>query len=123
MPDPKPPVYPSMPPAPAPKPPEPPKRFDNPNQDPNHPANITQPRDMRPGAERDRIEGAVYSRENMMTEQEKAAVAKGGGDSARTPYPTGDPPPPSEVTIRGQGIKGGPDQPAAKPDEAKKPVK
>jgi hypothetical protein len=81
--------------------------------------------------------------EDLMTEQEKdktAAVPGVGpvspaeaplpvaesmedlGIGPRTPYPTGNPPPPSETTTMGQGIKGVTDKPAAKPGEVKGPV-
>jgi hypothetical protein len=95
---------------------------DNRDQDPNHPANITQPRDMRPAAERDRIEGPVYAPENLMTEQEKDAARNAPGSSAKQPYPTGEPPPPSESVSYGQGIKGATDVPSAKPGSASGPA-
>jgi hypothetical protein len=114
MPDPRPPVYPSMPPAPQPPAPKP------------APAAAT------PGS---------LPAADMMTEQEKdqSGTVKGVGPVSpaevspgpvetieeqgigpRTPYPTGSPPPPSEITIRGQGIKGVTDKPAVKPGEAAK---
>jgi hypothetical protein len=39
------------------------------------------------------------------------------GIGPRTPYPSGNPPPPAEDTTRSQGIKGVTDKPAAKPDK------
>ena len=117
-----------------------PGHIDNRDQDPNDPANKTPSKDVRPLAERDHIEGAVYSTENLMTEQEKDAgnetmgvgpitppevepvpveTIQEQGIGPRTPYPTGDPPPPSESLTIGQGIKGVTDKPVTKPDEAK----
>jgi len=117
--------------------------IDNRDQDPSNPANRTQPKDTRPGAERDRIEGAVYSAENLMTEQEKDAGNKsmGVGPLAqsenspgpvttmeeqnigpRTPYPTGSPPPPAESTTYAQGVKGVTDKPSAKPHSSSGPA-
>ena len=147
---------PRTPPQPAPQPAAPPadkpaadrragegRRFDNLTQDPNHPANRTPAKDTRPGAERDRIEGPVYSSENLMTEQEKDAsgesmgvgpLAKSEhtsgpvetiedqGIGPRTPYPDGDPPPPSESVSYGQGIKGATDKPQAKPGSSSGPA-
>jgi hypothetical protein len=111
-------------------------RFDNANQDPDHPMNRTLPKDVRPGAERDRIEGPVYASDNLMTEQEKDATgdslgvgplaqsehASGPvetveqlGIGPRTPYPEGDPPSPAESITYSQGIKGVTDKAQAKP--------
>ena len=118
-------------------------RIENRDQDPRDPANKTGAKDMRPGAERDHIEGDVYSSENLMTEQEKDAgnESMGVGPLAqseetagpvetmedlgigpRTPYPTGDPPPPSEGTTFSQGIKGVTDKPSAKPGSSSGPA-
>lgn len=117
-------------------------RFDNPDQDPNHPANRTQAKDPKaPGP--DHIQGPVYTSDNLRTEQEKDA----GGESLgvgplarsehgpdpvetieqlgigpRTPYPFGDPPPPSESITYGQGIKGVTDKPRAEPSSAAGPA-
>ena len=81
--------------------------------------------------------------ENLMTEQEKdktapvpgvgpvspaeaplpvAETMEDLGIGPRTPYPTGNPPPPSEVTTMGQGVKGVTDRPAVKPGEVKGPL-
>jgi hypothetical protein len=120
-----------------------PGHFDNPSQDPNHPSNKTLSKDMRPGAERDHIEGPVYTSENLRTEQEKDAendslgigplsrsehtsgpveTIEDQGIGPRTPYPFGDPPPPSESVSYGQGIKGGTDKPSAKPGSSSGPA-
>jgi hypothetical protein len=117
--------------------------FSNADQDPDNPANRTQPRDTRPGAERDRIEGAVYAGKNLMTEQEKDAGGRSLGVGPmtesentpgpvetmedldigpRTPYPTGDPPPPAESATFSQGIKGVTDKPSAKPNSSSGPA-
>jgi hypothetical protein len=115
---------------------------DNLAQDPNHPMNKTPATDTRPAAERDRIDGPVYSSENLRTEQEKDAGNKSLGVGPltrteppppaetiedlgigpRTPYPTGNPPPPSESIVYGQGIKGVTDKPVVKPGETKTPA-
>jgi hypothetical protein len=116
---------------------------DNRDQDPNNPANRTQPKDVRPAAERDRIEGPVYASENLRTEQEKDAAGESLGIGPlsksevspgpvetiedlgigpRTPYPDGDPPPPSESISYGQGIKGATDKPQAKPGSSSGPA-
>ena len=98
----------------------------NRDQDPNHPANKT-PASTREPAPRSAAEGFSIPAADMLTEQEKAAA--GGGEGAgvgpitaaehttgpvetiedqgigpRTPYPTGNPPPDSEVITRSQGI-------------------
>jgi len=139
-----PPQQPPRPQAPAaPAPAKPAARADNINQDPNNPANQTQPRDTRPAAERDRIEGAVYSSDNLRTEQEKDAGGKSMGVGPmtksentpgpvetmedqnigpRTPYPTGSPPPPAESQTFSQGIKGVTDKPSAKPGSSSGPA-
>jgi len=117
--------------------------IDNRDQDPNNPANRTQPKDTRPAAERDRIEGDVYSGQNLMTEQEKDAGGRSMGVGAlsqsentpgpvetmedlgigpRTPYPTGDPAPPAESSTFSQGIKGVTDKPSAKPNSSTGPA-
>jgi len=117
--------------------------IDNRDQDPNNPANRTEPKDTRPAAERDRIEGDVYAARNMMTEQEKDAGNRsmGVGPMAqsesspglvttmedlgigpRTPYPTGDPPPPAESATFSHGIKGVTDKPSAKPGSSSGPA-
>ena len=117
--------------------------IDNRDQDPNDPANKTLPKDVRPAAERDHIEGAVYSSENQMTTQERDAQGESLGIGPlsrsenspgpvetmedlgigpRTPYPFGDPPPPSESVTYGQGIKGVTDKPSAKPGSASGPA-
>lgn len=97
------------------------KHFDNRDQDPDHPANKTPAKDPNaPGS--DHIPGAVYSHENLMTEQEKDAARNAPGSGAKQPYPTGDPPPPSESVSYGQGIKGVTDQPGAKPGSSSGPA-
>ena len=117
--------------------------IDNRDQDPDDPANRTGARDMRPGAERDRIEGDVYAGKNLMTEQEKDAgnesmgvgplaqsestsgpvtTIEDEGIGPRTPYPTGDPPGTAEGTTFMQGIKGVTDKPSAKPGSSSGPA-
>jgi hypothetical protein len=117
--------------------------FANATQDPDHPSNKSPARDTRPGAERDHIEGAVYSSKNLMTEQEKDASGRSLGVGPmtesenspgpvetmedldigpRTPYPTGDPPPPAESATYSQGIKGVTDKPSAKPNSSTGPA-
>jgi hypothetical protein len=117
--------------------------FANVDQDPDHPANRTQPKDTRPGAERDHIEGPVYASKNLMTEQEKDAggesmgvgpmaqseatsgpveTMEDQGIGPRTPYPTGSPPPPAESNTFAQGIKGVTDKPSAKPNSSTGPA-
>jgi hypothetical protein len=116
----------------------------NRDQDPNHPANRTAASD-RPAGERSYAEGFNVPPADLLTEQEKDAAsgAEGAGvgpvaPSAtttgpvetiedqgigpRTPYPTGDPAPPSEQTTYSQGIKGASDQPSAKPGASSGPV-
>jgi len=116
---------------------------DNISQDPNHPANKTPSKDMRPLAERDRIDGPVFTSENLRTEQEKdvdnesmgvgpvtpSAASPGPvltveeqGIGPRTPYPTGNPPPPVESVSYSQGIKGQTDKPRAEPSAASGPA-
>jgi hypothetical protein len=116
-------------------------RFDNPSQDPNHPSNKTLSPE-RPPVQRSPAEAFNVPADQLMTAQESdtssevkgvgpvspAEVSPGPvetiqdqGIGPRTPYPTGDPPPPSESMSRGQGIKGVTDQPALKPGETKGP--
>ena len=117
-------------------------RFDNPQQDPNHPLNKTQAQD--PNAPRaDNIAGPVYAADNLRTEQEKdtASDVPGVGPALppevepepietiqeqgigpRTPYPTGNPPPVHEGVTRSQGInKGRDDRSVPKPDKPLSP--
>jgi hypothetical protein len=133
---------PHTPPQPAKPPPPAAKAPDNIGQDPNHPANKTLSPE-RPPAPRSAAEGFNVPPEELMTAQESdqsgevpgvgpvspSEVSPGPvetieeqGIGPRTPYPTGDPPQPSELTIRGQGIKGVTDKPASKPGEAKAPA-
>ena len=126
-----------------------PARFQNRDQDPDHPANKTlspksdpQPRPV--------AEGVIVAPEEMRTEQEKDAAAGGAatagnvpgvgpapasevtsgpvetiedqGIGPRTPYPTGSPPPPSESVSYSQGIKGATDKPSAKPGSSSGPA-
>lgn len=121
-----------------------PGRIDNRDQDPNHPANITQPRD--PNAPT----SFSIPPEDLMTEQEKDAAAGGPatpgnvpgvgpapaseptsgpvetiedlGIGPKTPYPTGDPPPPYEDIKFGQGVKGRTDKTHATPGGGKGPI-
>jgi hypothetical protein len=102
--------------------------YANRDQDPSHPANTTQARDLNAPT--------TFSipPEDMLTEQEKAAVGSVGVDGTagvgpvspaehttgpvetiedqgigpRTPYPEGNPPPPDVETTRAQGVKGTP---------------
>ena len=107
-----------------------PGRIDNRDQDPNHPANKTPSLKGDP-APRPVAEGVTVPPEELLTEQEKAAVGSGAsGDTTagvgpvspaehttgpvetiedqgigpRTPYPVGNPPPPTEDTTLSQGI-------------------
>lgn len=64
----------------------------------------------------------TVSPEDFMTEQEKDAARNAPGSGAKQPYPTGDPPPPSESVSYGQGIKGVTDKPSAKPGSASGPA-
>lgn len=112
---------------------------DNINQDPNHPANKTLSPE-RPPTQRSAAEGFNIPPDQLMTAQESdrssevhgvgpvspPEVSPGSvetiqdqGIGPRTPYPTGNPPPPSESITRGQGIKGVTDKPVTKPDETK----
>lgn len=128
-----------------------PGHVDNRDQDPNHPANKT-PSPERRAMPRSEAEAFGIPPEEMLTEQEKAAVGSGtSGDTTagvgpanpaehttgpvetiadqgigpRTPYPTGNPPPPDEQTTMAQGIKGVTDRPHNEPDKPlrKEPVK
>ena len=116
-----------------------PNTIHNRDQDPNHPANNTVMPHTDP-APRPVAEGVTVPPEELLTEQEKAAVGSGpAGDTTagvgpvapaahttgpvetiedqgigpRTPYPTGNPPPPSESTSLSQGIWRG-DEPEAR---------
>jgi hypothetical protein len=125
-----------------PPPPSAPKPPDNRDQDPRHPANVTPSAPVQP-MPRSPAEGFGIPPDQLRTAQEAddtsevpgvgpvspAEVSPGPvetiqdqGIGPRTPYPTGDPPPPSETTIRGQGIKGATDKPVVKPDETKGPA-
>jgi hypothetical protein len=116
-------------------------KHDNPTQDPNHPSNKTLSPE-RPQVARSPAEAFNVPVDQLMTTQESdrssnvpgvgpatpAEVSPGPvetiqdqGIGPRTPYPTGDPPPPSESLTRGQGIKGVTDKPVTKPEEAKGP--
>jgi len=113
------------------------EHHDNPGQDPDHPSNRTLSPE-RPPVQRSPAEAFNVPADQLMTAQESdttsevpgvgpvspAEVSPGPvetieqqGIGPRTPYPSGDPPPPSESTTRGQGIKGVTDQPAVKPDK------
>lgn len=117
-------------------------RVDNPNQDPNHPANKTLSPE-RPPTQRSPAEAFNVPPADMMTAQE--ADQSGGvpgvgpvsppeispgpvetiqdqGIGPRTPYPTGSPPPPTETVSRSQGIKGAAEKTTVKPDEVKAPA-
>ena len=110
------------------KQPNTPNTIHNRDQDPDHPANTT----LSPKADpmpRPVAEGITVPPDEMLTEQEKLAAGAEGDPNAgvgpvsasrattgpvrtiedegigpRTPYPTGNPPPPSEETTLSQGI-------------------
>ena len=130
------------------KQPHTPNKISNRDQDPDHPANNT-PSLRGDPAPRPVAEGVTVPPEELLTEQEKAAVGSGvTGDTTagvgpvspaehttgpvetiedqgigpRTPYPTGDPPPAREETTLSQGIKGDADKPHTGPNERKGPV-
>lgn len=110
------------------KQPNTPNTIHNRDQDPNHPANRTlaNPGDPSP---RPVAEGVTVPPDELLTEQEKEAAGSGGdpragvgpyepsrstpgpaktiedeGIGPRTPYPTGNPPPPSVSAGLSQGI-------------------
>ena len=108
------------------------RRFDNPDQDPNHPANKTLSPASRTGAAfeadafrmtsetddragKDAAAGATGDATSPASVRSPAAEHTTGpvetiedqGIGPRTPYPTGNPPPRCETT-RSQGIKGAP---------------
>ena len=128
------------------KQPNTPNTIHNRDQDPDHPANTTQSRTGDPSP-RPVAEGLTVPPEELLTEQEKEAAA--GGENAgvgpvtpsavttgpaetiedqgigpRTPYPTGNPPPPSEQVVYSQGIWRGDENEieARGPNERKGPV-
>jgi hypothetical protein len=117
----------------------------NRDQDPNHPANKTLSPKADP-APRPVAEGITVPPEELLTEQEKDAVGSGAsGDTTagvgpvapaahttgpvetiedqgigpRTPYPTGNPPPPREETTLSQGIWRGDEDGANAPNSAR----
>jgi hypothetical protein len=108
----------------------------NRDQDPNHPANTT----LSPDPNAPKTFAAVP--DDMLTEQEKdtsselpgvgpasaSEVSPGPvetiemqGIGPRTPYPTGNPPPPEQVVTGSQGIKGSTDKPHETPSEHRAP--
>ena len=117
------------------KQPKGPGHIDNRDQDPDHPANKTLSPGYKP-VQRSDAEQFNVPPEDLLTEQEKDVVGTGGTDvtagvgpvspaehttgpvetiedqgiGPRTPYPTGNPPPPTEETTMSQGIWRG-DQP------------
>ena len=121
--------------------------IDNRDQDPSHPANVTQSpkRDAMPRSE---AEPFNIPPEELLTEQEKDAMAGGPatdgnvpgvgpaaasehttgpvetiedqGIGPKTPYPTGDPPATREEITRSQGIKKPDDPDPDKPDHVKR---
>jgi hypothetical protein len=120
-------------------------KIENRDQDPNHPANKTLSPKIDP-APRPVAEGITVAPEEMLTEQEKDAA--GGGENAgvgpvtpsavttgpvetiedqgigpRTPYPTGNPPPPDESTTLSQGIWKGDEAEARDTPNERKTVK
>jgi len=119
------------------KQPNTPNTIHNRDQDPDHPQNNT-PAYRGDPAPRPVAEGVHVAPEEMMTEQEKLAADAGGDPNAgvgpvtpaayttgpvetvedlgigpRTPYPTGNPPPPREDVTVSQGIWQG-DEPEAR---------
>ena len=106
-----------------------PNTIDNRDQDPDHPANKTLSPGYKP-VQRSDAEQFNVPPEDLLTEQEKDVVGTGGTDvtagvgptspaehttgpvetiedqgiGPRTPYPTGNPPPPTEDTTMSQGI-------------------
>jgi hypothetical protein len=115
------------------------------HDDPNHPANKTLSPE-RPPVQRSPAEAFNVPAADLMTAQEAdqtsevpgvgpvspAEVSPGPAETIedlgigpRTPYPTGNPPPPHDDTTRSQGIKGVTDKPAVKPDKPlpKEPVR
>ena len=125
------------------------RHIDNRDHDPHHPANTTQSPHREPG-QRSEAEAFGIPPDELLTEQEKDAMAGGAasdgnvpgvgpaaasehtsgpvetiedqGIGPKTPYPTGDPPPPAESTSRSQGIKGVTDKPSVKPSESSGPA-
>ena len=126
------------------KQPNTPNTIHNRDQDPDHPANTT----LSPKADpmpRPVAEGITVPPEEMLTEQEKLAAGAEGDPNAgvgpvsasrtttgpvetiedlgigpRTPYPTGNPPPPSEETTLSQGIWRGDEDDAPDAPNARK---
>ena len=117
-------------------------RIDNRDQDPDHPANKTLSPDREP-TQRSSAEHFGLSGDALMTEQEKDAdndsmgvgplarsestsgpvtTMEDEGIGPRTPYPTGDPPPPAESISYSQGIKGVTDKPSVKPGASSGPA-
>jgi hypothetical protein len=128
---------PHTPPASPPRPATPQRSHDNPNQDPDHPANRTLSPE-RPPVQRSAAESFNIPPEDLMTAQEsdQAGAVPGVGPASpaelspgpavtieelgigpRTPYPDGDPPPPVETVTQGQGIKGVTDKSVLKPGD------
>ena len=117
-----------------------PGRIDNRDQDPDHPANKTLSPGYKP-VQRSDAEQFNVPPEELLTEQEKDVVGTGGTDvtagvgptspaahttgpvetiedqgiGPRTPYPVGNPPPPTEETTLSQGIWRG-DEPGPGPN-------
>ena len=118
-------------------------RVDNRDQDPQHPANKTLSRPGDP-APRPEAEGITVPPEELLTEQEKEAAEAHGdpragvgpfapshattgpaktiedeGIGPRTPYPTGNPPPPSVSASLSQGIWKGDENEEGGPNDAR----
>lgn len=117
--------------------------YDNPSQDPNHPANKTLSSE-RPPVQRSPAETFNVPPTELMTAQEadQSSAVPGVGPASpaevspgpvetiqdqgigpRTPYPSGNPPPPVETITRSQGIKGAPDKLAPDKTVHKEPVR
>jgi hypothetical protein len=110
--------------------------YANRDHDPNHPANTT----LSPDPNAPKTFAAVP--DDMLTEQEKdtssellgvgpasaSEVSPGPvetiemqGIGPRTPYPTGNPPPPEQIVTGSQGIKGSTDNVKETPSEHRAP--
>ena len=125
------------------KQPDTPNTIHNRDQDPDHPANTTQSRPGDPSP-RPVAEGITVPPEELLTEQEKEAAAGGDdpragvgpyapsrsttgpartiedeGIGPRTPYPTGNPPPPSVSASLSQGIWRGDEEEDRGPNDAR----